>query len=268
PSQRGRAYRKRSSQVVFRAASPFLYLEDLVDKRGLPEPQGTLFFPSHSTHWVTAVSEFDALADRLAALPERFHPISVCVYWRDFLLGHHDAFVRRGFRIVSAGHMYDSNFLFRLYYLCRLHRYAASNELGSHLFYTVKAGCSYFHLASETKYVHEAARGEDIARIPVEIRAKFESMFSEPKDELSPEEIGVIDEYTGADQKMSPATMREFFSFCETIDRFGTAVWNERRHWMFPRSLKRAFWHKPRAAAGRAVCFALRALSHGPVKSN
>jgi hypothetical protein len=40
--------------------------------------------------------------------------------------------------------MFDPRFLVRLHHLCSMHRYACSNELGSHLFYAVKAGCSYF----------------------------------------------------------------------------------------------------------------------------
>lgn len=68
--------------------------------------------------------------------------------------------------------MFDPRFLVRLHHLCSMHRHARSNELGSQLFYTVKASCSYFHLAGETKYVYEATRSEDVPRIPIEIRAQ------------------------------------------------------------------------------------------------
>jgi hypothetical protein len=268
PAQLGAVYASAPGKIAVRGASPFLYVQDLVAQQPQPRREGTLYFLSHSTHWVTTVSQFERLAAELAELPAKFKPVNVCVYWRDYLLGHHEAFVRRGLRILCAGHMYDPQFLVRLYHLCSMHRYACSNELGSHLFYTVKAGCSYFHLAGETKYVYEAGRSEDVPRIPVDIRARFESMFGEPRDELSPEQIGLIDEYVGADHKMSPATMRELFRFCETLDRFGTAVWEGRRHWVFPRALKRAFWHEPRAAVGRALRFASRALSNGLVEKN
>jgi hypothetical protein len=91
-------------------------------------------------------------------------------------------------------------------------------------------------------------------------------MFRERRDELSPEQIEVIDEYVGADHKMSPTTMRELFRFCETIDRYGTAAWKGSRRWVFPRVLKRAFWHEPRAAAGRALRLASKALLHRAVE--
>jgi hypothetical protein len=263
PQQLGAAYANAPGKIAVHGASPFLYVRDLVVKQPTPRREGTLFFLSHSTHWVTTVSQFERLAAELAALPAKFQPVNVCVYWRDYLLGHHEEFARRGMRILCAGHMYDPQFLVRLFHLCSMHRYACSNELGSHVFYTVKAGCSYFHLAGETKYVYEAARSEDVPRIPLEIRSKIESMLAEPRDELSREQIKLVDDYVGAEQKMSPAKMRDLFGFCDAIDRFGTGAWEGQRHWVFPRALKRAFWHEPRAAAGRALRFASRALAPG-----
>jgi hypothetical protein len=101
-----------SGKITFQAASPFLYIEDLLADQPGPTRQGTILFLSHSSHWTTAESDDAAIARFLEALPERFHPVTICVYWRDFNLQHHHEFANRGFRIVSAGHIYEAASIF------------------------------------------------------------------------------------------------------------------------------------------------------------
>jgi hypothetical protein len=245
-----RAYAERSRKIGLLSSTPFLHVAALV---GPPSEtrRGTLFFLSHSTHHITAVSPFEQLAEQLQALPERFHPISVCVYWRDFLLGHHLEFERRGMRIVSSGHMYDRHFLVRLHHLCSLHRYACSNEIGSHLFYSMAAGCSYFQLGANAELHYDQARRSDVATIPDPIRVRIEQLFATPHDTPTQEQRMLIDDYVGRTHELGRDDMSRLLSFCEQVDRFGTATWRDRRYFMMPRSLHRRLWLGPRLWLGR-----------------
>ena len=247
PSRLAHVYREKSGKVALRGASPFLYVSDLIGGQTLPTRKGTLFFLSHSSHWVTAVSEFESLAETLGALPEQFHPITVCIYWRDFNLGHHLPFVRRGLKVMSAGHIYDPHFLIRFHYLCSMHQYSCSNELGSHLFMSVKAGCAYFHLPGNARQYHaESGKPAYSLHVPIEVLNSLDTVFAQPRDNVSPEQLAIVDDYVGAAKKLTPQDMRTLLQFCERLDRFGTGTLEGRRYFAFPRIIKRALWYEPK----------------------
>lgn len=240
-------YSARTQKVVLEGAMPFTYLTDLL-AQPTPDRRGTLFFLSHSTHRVTAISDFERLADELMALPHAFHPVSVCIYWRDFMLGHHLPFQKRGMRIVSAGHMFDRSFLIRLFYLCRTHSYACSNELGSHVFFAVKSGCSYFQLGDDARRELDVPESRhDVSSAPDEVRTSLLEMFAQPRPSSTPEQAALADRFLGEEHKASPEELRELFSFCDRLDRYGVASWRGRRRFFFPQALRRWCWHKPKA---------------------
>jgi hypothetical protein len=250
-------YRAKTGKATFRAAAPYLYAARLLESQPRPLRQGTLFFLSHSSHWATVRSDFEGIRRQLAQLPADLQPVAVCVYWRDHELGHHKPFAESGFKIVSAGHIYDPAFLFRLHHLISMHKYACSNDLGSHLFYSVKSGASYFHLDGfrhAVAYRDEAdERVRDDLHVPNSLRERIEAMFSSPALQISDEQMRFVDAYTGADCLKTPPDLKAFLAFCERLDRFGVASWNGERYARWPQALNRALWHTPRRAAARVA---------------
>jgi hypothetical protein len=246
-------YRAKTRKATFRAAAPYLYAVRLLEPQPRPARQGTLYFLSHSSHWVTARSDFDGIRRQLAQLPSDFHPVTVCIYWRDHELGHHKAFAERGFKIVSAGHIYDRAFLFRLHHLLSMHKYACSNDLGSHLFYSIKSGASYFHLEglrhATTDRDESGKEPLQDLHLPIALRERVERMFSSPAPQISDERMQFVDAYTGADFLMTRSELRAFLAFCERLDRIGIASWKGERYASWPQALSRVFWHAPRRTA-------------------
>jgi hypothetical protein len=110
-----------------------------------PDARGTLAFPAHSTHLNELEFDWKSYALELRALPDRFHPITVCLYWKEVLEGIHLIMLDAGFEVATAGHMFDPQFTHNLYHLLRRHRYAAGNSLGSHLAIAVEMGIPYVH---------------------------------------------------------------------------------------------------------------------------
>jgi hypothetical protein len=245
PDYRMASYRSGTRKVVLPGTAPFVFICRML--RGSSQPRaGTLFFPAHSTHGVTAQTDHAAIADRLARLDGRFHPVRVCVYWRDFLAGRQQAYADRGFEIVSAGHMYDPRFMVRLYHLLAMHRFASSHTSGSYIFQAVHAGCSYFHLsglAVELK-ADGPANLKDFCE-PAEAQPAI-AAFSEMRDEVTDEQRRVVESYFGSKNISSPPAMREILEIAERLDRFGVAHDSSRGgfHCMFPpgpmRVLRRA----------------------------
>ncbi len=225
---REHVYISQTDKFVLRSAAPFLYIVEMLKEQPQPERKGTIFFPVHSTHYVTAQMDFEATAERLTQLGDEYKPITVCIYWRDFNLGHHLPFEKRGLPIVSAGHMYDTAFLFRFYHLCSMHRYAASNELGSQLFYSVKSGCSYFYFdkLKTILVADDHILRRDTATVSSGIEVALKSLFNTPRPFITTEQMSRVDYYLGTDYLRSPKELRSQLLHAEMLDKFGFLVYN------------------------------------------
>lgn len=233
PPYRQRAYASSTKKEIILSASPFLYAAEMLKTQPRPQRRGTIFFPAHSTHWSTARTDFERLADKLTHLEDEYQPVTVCMYWRDFNLGRHAPFQKRGLPVVSAGHIFgDSDFLYRYYHLCSLHRYASGNSVGSHLFYSVKAGCSYFHfdnneLSYETPREHysKVFIGEQNEYPPkTDKETSLASLFADPHPIMTEEQLRTVDYYLGASYLKSPRELRRQLLHAERLDKFRFVV--------------------------------------------
>jgi hypothetical protein len=207
---------------------PFAYAEVLAGPVQADARHGTLFFPGHSTHRVTSSADFEGMAEALTRLGSRFQPVSVCIYWRDQQLGRHRPFVDRGLPVVSAGHMYDPDFLFRLLDLLRRHRYAASNEAGSTLVYSVIAGCRFFLLsdfAATRSGLPQDLQRDVSKRDP--LVDEIWAIFGEPSDEVTKGQKALVRALAGLDHVLTPEQLRNCFLAAERLDRFGLAYAEE-----------------------------------------
>jgi hypothetical protein len=221
---RERIYRRATGKVVIRSAPPFAYAARLLEGEPAPQRSGTLFFPSHSTHRITWHADFDGLAEALLGLDGKFQPVTVCLYWRDYELGRHLPFARRGLPVVSAGHMFDPKFLFRLVHLCRAHAYAASNVLGSYLAYAVIAGCRFFFLHGfEARHSQEVAAGGDDISAPGETGAALQRAFAQPYETLGPQRAGLLARACDTDRVLAPEALRAALAMADRLDRVGIA---------------------------------------------
>ncbi|WP_413173381.1 glycosyltransferase [Anabaena azotica] len=205
PSHREHIYinhgNNKYEKLIIPAASPFLYALEILKKEPKPKRSGTIFFPTHSSGYVTAEMDFEKLAEELLQLDSQFQPVTVCLYWKDFNLGRYLPFQKRGLKVVSAGHVFDPYFLFRFYHLCSTHRYAAGNDIGTHIFYSVKSGCSYFHLDSSVRTTYtapnEALLKHDVADVPPDRELALKLLFSVPQPETTPAQMAMVDYYLG-----------------------------------------------------------------------
>jgi hypothetical protein len=245
PDYRLATYRTRTRKLVLRGTSPFVFLCRMMNPHVAPR-SGTLFFPAHSTHHVTVRTDHEAIADRLTSLDSRYHPVRVCVYWRDYLAGRHAPYAARGFEIVSAGHIYDPQFLVRLYHLLSMHRFASSHVRGTCIFQAVHAGCAYFHLdgfgvAHEADSLTGVVGGVN----PTDAAAVL-TAFPESNDVVTPQQQGIADSFLGSDNIPSAKAMYSILEAAERLDRFGVAYGSSVGgvHFMFPpgpiRSLRNA----------------------------
>lgn len=240
PDFRKKIYSDISNKRVVLSAAPYLYALKLLKDQPQPERRGTIFFPHHSTHNFKAIMDLEKIAKALNKLEKQYQPITICMYWRDVNLGHHEIFLRYGFDVVSAGHIFDPFFLSRFYHICSLHRYAAGNSAGSHIFYSIKAGCSYFHLSetSPVKMVGDIMlRNRDEAELPNEVEQKLKYLFQKGNENHRSSQTDIADYYLGANHQLNRTEMRRLLFKAEFLDKLGFR--NTHGHLVVP-----PFWHR------------------------
>jgi hypothetical protein len=179
PHYREKAYERGSRIKPLKGASPWLYLLESGHNRR-PKTIKTLAFPAHSTHHVRVRTDDEAYACHLAGMDERKGSVAVCMYWRDIQIGRHRTFLRKGLRVLSAGHIFDSMFFERLLYILKHAEMVHSPSLGSHLFYAAAAGCTVCY---EPRWAASySARGDvtsrDISHVNEDILANITQMFA------------------------------------------------------------------------------------------
>jgi hypothetical protein len=233
-------YKEKTKKIILKATSPFLYLAKLLEGIQQPKRTGTIFFPSHSTHHLAAEIEFENILKELQALDDKYKPITICIYWRDYNLNQHKIFQKNGYKIVSAGHMFDPKFLFRFYHLCSIHKYASSNDTGSQLFYSVIAGCSFFCLQScnpiyfgENKFIPsqcidvQSSQGNKFSpgsdKVYLERTTMLKNLFKSPQEKMNANQIQIVKTFLGAPNMKSSEELKKELEFADKIDKFGFA---------------------------------------------
>ncbi len=101
---------------------------------------GSVFFPNHSTHHLKSTINSLEIIQKLKSLPIDYHPISICMYWKDIQHQEHLKYIQNGFKVVSAGHIYDKLFYFRLYDILRNFKYTLGSGFGSFMFHAARSG--------------------------------------------------------------------------------------------------------------------------------
>jgi hypothetical protein len=198
-------------------AMPYAYAVELARRTltSTPARRGTLFFPSHSIASDVVEHDVDGIVSTLRALPEKFLPITVCIYFFDDMRGLGTAFERAGFPVVSAGNNHDPQFMIRLHHLLAAHRFAASDDVGSCCYYSMYSGCIYRHL--------DASAGRDDAPSSPRLRMLVAELRRLSVGDPSEQRSAAM-RVLGADKLLSPEELRAQILAAECVDRWGVRV--------------------------------------------
>src|SRR5690606_10882803 len=137
------AWEKISKKPCFIIPHPF-YLYRTREKIQLRDDRsGSLFFLSHSTFSKETDINFVQIINQLENLPEEFKPVTVCLHFVDVLKDKHLLFEKAGFECVTAGHMFNKDFISNFYEILIRFKYSLSNDVGSHTFYSIELGIPF-----------------------------------------------------------------------------------------------------------------------------
>lgn len=174
-------------------------------------PRTLAVFPTHSSHRVRTEFDIDAFVGMIDEVRGEFERVLVCVYWKDVLHGLHRTFEARGLACVSAGHMFDPEFLPRLLAILDGATMVFTNEVGTHMLIATLLDKPVWLRRMEIRYVAaQEILDVDVPQFvdhPTVTRAL--DLFAKPRDDVSPEQRTFVEELTGAACHRTPEAMRE-----------------------------------------------------------
>jgi hypothetical protein len=180
------------------------------------ERKGSIYFPSHSTHHIQSLNDTDKIIDKLLRLPEIYKPIFACVYWKDIQNKEHEKYLQNGIKVISAGHLYDNLFYFRLFDILKNFKYVIGATFGSFVFHSARSGCivvfpKELRVAKEEISIN--TKGfidkdlEQRIKIGDEFNEKVFDLFSEPVENYNIAQTEFIEKYSSS-KILSPQKLR------------------------------------------------------------
>lgn len=214
--QRADFHRQICKKPARLQANTFHYLTKMVVEPKVKR-HGLLFMPTHSTEHLTAAQDFNRLAEELSELKEPFAPVTVGIFYQDYLNGFHKPFEARGFKIVSPGHYYDPEYLYRLYNLFCMFEYTASNSIGSALFYSTMAGCKFFFFGEDEVNLISDGIGKCTSDKERKRWRKRLALFEEPVARLTIGQKQVVEYFAGVKYEQTPEEMKQGILVAERL---------------------------------------------------
>jgi hypothetical protein len=165
-----------------------------------------LVFPSHSTAKINAEFDLKLLFSKIEQLKRDFDTIIICLYWKDIVMGHEREYLKNGYKVVTAGHMFDDNFLSRLRLMIKLSDVTVSNSLGTHLGYSIYLGKPHtifkqkiIHDTSDKKYLKydRSIFNEETWNSFITEKRDVERFFLDYSTSISKEQYDIVDKYWG-----------------------------------------------------------------------
>lgn len=178
-----------------------LYVDNFKSKKALKRlkmkfGKVLLVFPSHSFWGQTTEYDMEAFLNEIGDVARNYDTVLVSVYWLDIKLGRHKMYLNKGYRVVCSGTRSDRWFLRRQKDLFELSDFSMSNDIGTHIGYSIALGVPHYVYDQPVKLKET---GEDTELDP--IRAKeykeIKSAFSSKKEEISDAQKKIVNYYWG-----------------------------------------------------------------------
>ena len=145
-----------SADSLHLLGSPFAYLTRLlkIDENTNQERHGTIAFPEHSLPSNVITDKYKKYAEEIAALPSKYHPITVSVHPHDIKLNHHRTFLDCGLEVITCGDSspFQINYLHNFIHFSKNKKYVTANSWSSACCYCMYLGLKLFITGSKPTY--------------------------------------------------------------------------------------------------------------------
>ncbi len=183
-----------------------------------------LIFPTHSVENLQADFDENSFLEWIESFRKehRYQTVLICLYYKDILLGRDQKYKEKGYKIVTAGYLYDPLFLDRLNTFLELADYTLSNFVGTHLCYCVAKGKGHTIYNQEVSL--NAFVSDEKTDYPQdstgELERKLKDIFSDYEKVPLKRQEEIIDFWCGMGETKSRTELLEILESLES-KRFG-----------------------------------------------
>lgn len=225
--QRKQHIRKKSRKKVFCIGSYIHYAKPLLERKEIEKyrkdaGKTLLVFPSHSIDRVKTDFNYDEFIEQIKEFKNKyeFKNVLICLYYRDIELNRHKFYENKGFTIVSAGRREDPKFLNRLRTFFELSDYSISNNVGTHIGYSVMLGVPHTVIHQEMKYnMDSKLEDTNIPNLYLDStrmeKSEIEQNFASYSENITKEQINICNKYWGNNLIKSNDELFKIFNLCE-----------------------------------------------------
>ena len=209
---------------------PYIYYANsLLNEKELAEEKQKLgkvllVFVAHSTNKENVSFDSNSFLNKIDAVAKEYDTVLICLYYLDILNGtYSNVFVGNKYRIVTAGHVYDYNFISRLKTIILLSDFTMSNSLGTHIGYCITLGKPHYYFCQEKQYYSSSGnkqlsmvRQEDKDVLDKEKKELMDT-FSEESSIITEKQLYCVNKYWGASSVKSPEELHDILekSICK-----------------------------------------------------
>lgn len=213
--RRVEVWKKKSSTPVAIMGSPFTHYKNIHKITQKPDAKGTIVFPSHSTLYVKNKFSRKEFCKKLKKLPKEFQPITVCLFYLDYIDPVSEIYRKMGFKVVTTGSKLNNSLSFvkNFYDILSNNKYAASNDVGSYTFYAIDMGLPFFLIGDVPLLLNSELKDMNIGKQcrieDFSIGKKTRKLFSTgPAKTISKTQSQFVTDELGIRDCLSPAKMK------------------------------------------------------------
>lgn len=148
-------WKKISEKDCYVLYSPFVFARHVIGIEYNKDAKGSIYFAAHSTPSIAETKAVEIYHQEISNLPEKYHPVTICLHIHDVRKGLNIAYQKLGYRVVTAGDSLNQKFTENFYRILIQYKYALSNIFGSYALYAVEAGMPFGLYGSDPEYINE-----------------------------------------------------------------------------------------------------------------
>lgn len=221
--KRAESLRRKTGRKTF-AIGPYIhYANHYLSKKQLAKEKkrlgkNLLVFPVHATSNAPTDFDIETFCQEIKRVGKNFESIRVCLYWKDVLHGNDKIYKKYGFETITAGHIFNPNFLPRLKSIIEVSSATMSNAVGTHLGYSVFMKKPHYVFVQKYKVY---GNNQEIERATTANKTKdyknIEKAFLIKNDSITTQQYNLASSFFGFDQIKSPRGIRKIFEVCENL---------------------------------------------------
>ncbi|GEM_PF-3190818 len=213
---------KRHTSKNIYCVGPYIayadYLYSLAEMNTKKENAGKTLtvFPMHSSHTTNMKYDIMQFIKKIKEVENKFDTIKVCVHWRDIVNKKYIPYQKNGYQIISAGHVYNENFLPRLKSILYCTDAVMSNDAGSYVgqaMYMNKP-CYLIQQKYDNVTLNDYEEEYDL-RLQDDIYMNLFKVFNNPEFKITKEQIDLCNYTWGLDQVKTKKELKDILEELE-----------------------------------------------------